>query len=985
MYENLYERINKASKSNSLTFFVGAGVSALSGAPKWSELIESFCDVLGISKDFSSDDYLKIPQKFYYYIDKNDGEYYNFINECFKSDNKLEPNAIHSILYSMNPANIITTNFDNLLEDAAIQNYCNYKSIACKEDVPQINGDKFILKIHGDLVHQNIVLKEEDYLNYSNNFKLMETLLKSIFSTNTVVFIGYSLNDNNIKLILNWAKALLNESFNTPIFIYTDSKELDETDLLYEESRGLSVIDYHNCNPTSDDYLVRYKCCLEMVLKHNEINTDNYNKIQLFDYVYNCLKPLDELSALRITDITSSLNYKVIVDKSGIITERHNSKYFEYFMEINKDIDKYNKLDKGTQNKYDIILSVLSKANIDTYDSGELPLTKIEGIYYKFADETCLHFDYVKMKKYVSKEYTNLYKNYLKAYYFAKLNKYEDSFSMFKFVCKECLIKNNYVLYYLARINLSQIFQAKRSIGRHLFYSYLYEIEEIDKRIIDNRHYKVFEDMPIEFKVKYTSLESLSSSKQLYLNFYNSFLQNEKLQQTIDGSVIEFGSSSLYNSFSMINENLNFYLGNHIFIDEFEEFKNSIRILMETLLAKYSVQHNYLKEDTTGFSDCVDRVVKLDETDFYCLVDYFKYKDLLNLFNKYNIKSMVFNNVNIIENMVSNLINYYNILDKNDTDYVVQKSSLERKIKTSLVLIRKMNVSSNLINKIVNFLFSNEFSDIDISFKIIFSYIQLKEKEMNNIYTRKLLENTLLKFIEKDIKCIINGKRLDLKAKSDINYWNISNLLLANTKKYKSSKLSVVVNQIIDNQLNELYETLANYYDIIDFKTKKRILKLYADEIQSSPKYYQFEFLFNHSIILKKAQINALKNKIRETISNNGNFVKGVTTYPKTDKYEELVEIAFWCNIGYLNTDDFKEFYGINDKADFFFDATSFDFSKFNIEWLFNLTDYACEKICNSTIAKVELNKIIKDFLQNNQLDINDNKRLTEIYIKYFS
>jgi NAD-dependent SIR2 family protein deacetylase len=59
MYNDLYERINKASKSNSLTFFVGAGVSTLSGTPNWSKLIESFCEELGISKVFSSDDFFE--------------------------------------------------------------------------------------------------------------------------------------------------------------------------------------------------------------------------------------------------------------------------------------------------------------------------------------------------------------------------------------------------------------------------------------------------------------------------------------------------------------------------------------------------------------------------------------------------------------------------------------------------------------------------------------------------------------------------------------------------------------------------------------------------------------------------------------------------------------------------------------------------------------------------------------------------------------
>ena len=44
MYEREINRIIEASANNSLTFFVGAGVSALSNAPTWKGLIDSFCD-----------------------------------------------------------------------------------------------------------------------------------------------------------------------------------------------------------------------------------------------------------------------------------------------------------------------------------------------------------------------------------------------------------------------------------------------------------------------------------------------------------------------------------------------------------------------------------------------------------------------------------------------------------------------------------------------------------------------------------------------------------------------------------------------------------------------------------------------------------------------------------------------------------------------------------------------------------------------------
>ena len=61
-----------------------------------------------------------------------------------------------------------------------------------------------------------------------------------------MVFIGYGLNDYNIKLILNWAKTLLKDHFNKPIFIYTGDDSLSAEELLYQKSRGLCVIEYES-------------------------------------------------------------------------------------------------------------------------------------------------------------------------------------------------------------------------------------------------------------------------------------------------------------------------------------------------------------------------------------------------------------------------------------------------------------------------------------------------------------------------------------------------------------------------------------------------------------------------------------------------------------------------------------------------------------------------------------------------------------------
>lgn len=73
MYEEIFQRIVNASQNNSLTFFVGAGVSALSNAPKWSDLIDDMCRELGREpkEEYTSDEYLRIPQMYYYSIDKD--------------------------------------------------------------------------------------------------------------------------------------------------------------------------------------------------------------------------------------------------------------------------------------------------------------------------------------------------------------------------------------------------------------------------------------------------------------------------------------------------------------------------------------------------------------------------------------------------------------------------------------------------------------------------------------------------------------------------------------------------------------------------------------------------------------------------------------------------------------------------------------------------------------------------------------------------
>ena len=125
MYEKELQRILTASQNNALTFFVGAGVSALSGAPTWKGLIHAISDRLGQARkdEYSSDEYLQIPQMFYYSLGENKEEYYTFVKAQLHSSPML-PNVIHREML----INVLNAkDFREFLgNSAAFDFYCEY-------------------------------------------------------------------------------------------------------------------------------------------------------------------------------------------------------------------------------------------------------------------------------------------------------------------------------------------------------------------------------------------------------------------------------------------------------------------------------------------------------------------------------------------------------------------------------------------------------------------------------------------------------------------------------------------------------------------------------------------------------------------------------------------------------------------------------------------------------------------------------------------
>lgn len=106
------KRIQDALHNGRLVLFVGAGVSKNSGVPMWGELIEKMKSELPESLRNEKDD-LKLAQL--YKDSRGEKEYLEMVMKTL-CHNKVIPNPIHKELLALNPVHIVTTNYDDLIE-----------------------------------------------------------------------------------------------------------------------------------------------------------------------------------------------------------------------------------------------------------------------------------------------------------------------------------------------------------------------------------------------------------------------------------------------------------------------------------------------------------------------------------------------------------------------------------------------------------------------------------------------------------------------------------------------------------------------------------------------------------------------------------------------------------------------------------------------------------------------------------------------------
>ena len=880
-----------------LVVFVGAGVSKNSGLPEWEELIKDYADYRGI-KEFTSKQFLIIPEEVFERYGSL--KYYEIAEKRFLG--KYVPNSIHRILKKMKLTYIITTNYDTLIEDEIK----NLQIVSKDEDLPYTNSNRMLIKMHGDFENKNIVLKKSDYDNYEKNFQLISTLVKGLFTTNTVLFIGYSYSDTNVQQIMNWIKEILKEKTRKAFFVeFTNEDNKEE-----ENGEQINKISLKILNDNNDEVLYENK---------KERFNNNYEKT-LTKFLSNIYNEKEKVKQERIFEIYINLNY---------LTE-HNWKKLNKYSEIRidedwkrilytrlefKDIEKYeeilfkSRIKKVVQNinrsEKEILIPFSEKEITPERKKQKEDLEELIVIEERFL-KTIYDYDYQNFQNLVEKymESNNINK-YVIVYGYLFFKNIDEAKKIIECMIKEkenSNVKNEKIIwnnFILTIINTKIDYDIRKN-----------------NQILKNRYFEYFKYETELFNeiFKYSTLEAI----------------NKEMNRLFDKARKEKRASYLgtppLDEAKILSKDLFYFCSlNGIFGNSFSDYSEFMKKYIEILLVSYTNKNVELKNQMFENRNLLE---EFEYFDFFMMLE-LSYSDLKKLFNEYTIKDLKCKE-EISDRLIVLLKNIFDWIEENDKEFMEKKDALENVILIISKLDLTKNQFKNLFNVILNyknnsiFFEDNPILGIVNNFRII---IYKNSENLNEEFFDKVLEkifsidrNRIDKNLLDYITYYFEEKEIPKISKND----RIENFINKNNLKIKGYFLRVIDETYFEELKNEILKEIKETLDIesysfllnqkfIDFipETEDKILEE-LDEIfqkKDDNKDLKMDILVNliskQENILDFLLVSGLNNRL--SIS----FIEKLRNYENEEFFKSLEHYKLkilWKYILNKENFDFSEF-----------------------------------------------------------------------------
>lgn len=203
------------------------------------------------------------------------------------ADNSFKPEMLEEIktlkTIRKNISSVITTNYDNLVEqvfqfDPLVGN-----------NILLSNPYGAVYKIHGSIENpSSIIITAGDYRNFDTKYELIRAQLLSLFMHNPIIFIGYSLTDENIKKLLHTIFSYVNADSET-------AEKIRNNFLIIERDNGSENTEVIPFDIIVDNNNIRV----------NKIKTDNFTAV--YQALSELRLPISAMDIRKVQDIVGDI------------------------------------------------------------------------------------------------------------------------------------------------------------------------------------------------------------------------------------------------------------------------------------------------------------------------------------------------------------------------------------------------------------------------------------------------------------------------------------------------------------------------------------------------------------------------------------------------------------------------------------------------------------------------------------------------------
>jgi hypothetical protein len=198
------DKLADAIRSRRAMLFAGAGLSMSVGLPSWADLMAHLQEELGLDSLDPKISYQTLAE--YYRLKQGSiGPLRSWMDRRWSvSEEAVRNSRIHQLILALDFPIIYTTNYDNNLEVAHRIHHKPFVKIASTYDLTAIDLAKpQIVKFHGDFADdESMVIAETDYFDRLSFETPLDIKFRADALGRTLLFIGYSVSDLNIRLLL---------------------------------------------------------------------------------------------------------------------------------------------------------------------------------------------------------------------------------------------------------------------------------------------------------------------------------------------------------------------------------------------------------------------------------------------------------------------------------------------------------------------------------------------------------------------------------------------------------------------------------------------------------------------------------------------------------------------------------------------------------------------------------------------------------------